>query len=85
MPNPFSSSTLFRYAIDREGRVRLRLFDVAGRHVRTLVEARVAAGAGGRGWDGRDGSGRPVASGIYLVRLRAADGSSAVRRVVLAK
>jgi len=67
--SPFSSETVVRFQQAHTGSVTLEVFDVAGRHVRT-VEASVA-GAGPRAmtWDGRDASGREAGSGIYLFRL----------------
>jgi hypothetical protein len=82
-PNPFRASTEIEYSIAREGAVELRVFDVAGRLVRSLVEAPLApAGSHSIGWDGRDREGTPAASGVYLVRLRAGD-RIAARRIVL--
>ena len=49
----------------------LALFDLAGRRVRTLVSAQLAAGPQSITWDGRDDSGRAQASGVYFARLEA--------------
>ena len=51
--------------------IRLRIFNTAGQHVRTLVDARRQAGAHQITWDGRDQQGRALASGLYLYRLEA--------------
>jgi hypothetical protein len=82
-PNPFSSTTTLRFTLRRPGRVSLRVFDVAGRLVRTLVDDARPAGAAEARWDGRDDAGASVGSGIYLVRLRAGelDESRAVLRL----
>ncbi|MCA9727556.1 MAG: hypothetical protein KC729_07725, partial [Candidatus Eisenbacteria bacterium] len=53
--------------------VDLALFDVGGRLVRTLVDGREDAGPHEVAWDGRDGAGRPMASGIYFLRFRTGD------------
>jgi outer membrane protein assembly factor BamB len=50
---------------------RLEIYDVAGRHVRTLLDAPLAAGEHRVAWDGRDARGREVGAGIYFVRLEA--------------
>jgi hypothetical protein len=71
-PNPFTRSTLLRYDVPAGGRpVRVDVFDVAGRRVRTLVDAFQPGGGHSVRWDGRDSTGRTVASGVYLVRLAA--------------
>jgi hypothetical protein len=70
-PNPFNPATTIPYQVGREGRVELAIFDLAGQQVRGLVDAEQPAGAHAVVWDGRDDQGQPVASGIYLYRLRA--------------
>ena len=62
----------------------LRVYDVAGHLVRTLVDAQRSPGTYEARWDGRDERGRGVASGVYFYRLRAGDFSQ-TRRMVLLK
>jgi DNA-binding beta-propeller fold protein YncE len=69
-PNPFNPSTVIAYEVAQPGAVRLHVFDMAGRLVRTLVEANVPAGRHTVRWDGRDEQGRQSASGRYYYRLR---------------
>ena len=69
------------WVMPRAGRVALQVFDVRGRMIRTLADGRFPSGRHSLAWDGVDGAGRPVASGVYWVRLRAAD-QTAVQRVV---
>jgi hypothetical protein len=71
-PNPFNPVTTIRFDLDRPGPVRLAVYDLAGRLVRTLVRDDREAGPHGVVWDGRDTRGRPVPSGIYLLRLQSA-------------
>jgi hypothetical protein len=68
-PNPFRPSTSIGFSTPSAGDVRLRIFDGAGRLVRTLVDEPRAAGRWLETWDGRDAAGRPVAAGVYLYRL----------------
>jgi hypothetical protein len=68
-PNPFSTGVTIRYAAGGVGTVRLHLYDLAGRVVRTLVQEPLAAGWHYAPWDGRDQDGRSVPSGVYLCRL----------------
>lgn len=60
----------------------LRVFDLQGRLVR-LADGPAAAGPGSVLWDGRDGSGRPVASGLYLFRLDASGVTRTAKAVLL--
>jgi hypothetical protein len=82
VPNPFGVSTMIRYDVPGESRVRIRVFDVAGRLVRTLVDGERIRGAGLTVWDGGDDAGRFVASGIYFCRLEAS-GLTDTRKLVL--
>jgi hypothetical protein len=81
-PNPFNPSTAIPFVLPEAGRVRLRVFDLEGRLVRTLVDGVRPAGRQEVRWDGRDDRGRPVSSGVYLVRLEAA-GEKLSRKMVL--
>jgi flagellar hook assembly protein FlgD len=77
-PNPASSSAAFEFAIGSAGRVRLALYDVRGRRVRTLVDGSRAAGVHRELWDGRDQRGARAGAGIYLVSVEA--GASRAQR-----
>ncbi|MBN1886044.1 MAG: T9SS type A sorting domain-containing protein [Candidatus Krumholzibacteriota bacterium] len=72
-PNPFNPSTTIRFGLDAPAVVTLRVYDVAGRLVRTIVDERRPAAAYAETWDGLDRHGRPAASGVYFYRLRAGD------------
>lgn len=69
-PNPFNSSTTIRYRIEEPGRVRLEIFDVQGKKVKTLADGYAGLGAYQVEWDGADARGTPVATGVYLARLQ---------------
>jgi predicted nucleotidyltransferase len=71
--NPFSSSTTIEFSQPASGRVSLVVYDLAGRRVRTLLDDARPAGRSKTGWDGKDEAGRPVASGVYFVRMKTAD------------
>jgi len=70
-PNPFNPATVIRYAPATAGPARLRVYDAAGRLVRTLVDGWREAGPQAVRWDGRDEAGVPSASGAYLYVLEA--------------
>lgn len=80
-PNPFARDTDVAFALGAEGRAHLRVYDVTGRLVRTLVDEERAVGEYRVQWDGRDNRGLRVARGVYFVRLHAGD-RTATRRVV---
>jgi uncharacterized repeat protein (TIGR01451 family) len=68
-PNPFRGATTLEFDVPSDGAARLRLVDVAGRVVRTLVDGPVAAGRYRPVWDGRNDGGQRVSNGVYFVRL----------------
>ena len=70
-PNPFNSQTTIRYTLDRAQEVELKIYTLTGQRVATLVSGHRSAGRYVLHWDGRDGQGRPLASGLYLYQLRA--------------
>ena len=71
MPNPFNPATVIRFSILQPGRVVLRVYDVAGRPVRTLVDDVRGTDWYEVRWDGRDDYGHGVPSGVYLYKLTA--------------
>jgi len=73
-PNPFNPSTTLSFELRQPGEVSLRVYTVEGRYVTTVHAGRLAAGPHAFKWDGRNRHGRTVASGVYLVELRAPDG-----------
>ncbi|MEZ4398021.1 MAG: FlgD immunoglobulin-like domain containing protein [Candidatus Krumholzibacteriia bacterium] len=82
-PNPFRETSAVRFALTESGPVRLDVFDVQGRHVRTLVDGLRPAGEQRAIWDGRDDAARPQPSGVYFVRLRAGAREASGRLVLL--
>jgi len=83
-PNPFRDRTQIAYQLPTAGNVRLEVFDVTGRTVRTLASGHKAAGSYTVNWDARDNRGREVPRGVYFYRLDT-PGFRAVRKVVLAR
>jgi len=68
-PNPFRPGTTVPFALGRGGRVRVLVYDVAGRRVATLTDRVLGEGAHETCWDGRGDDGRPVSAGTYFVRM----------------
>jgi hypothetical protein len=81
-PNPFKERAQVRYSIPSSGHVGLRVYDSAGNLVRTLLSGDAPAGTYIEYWDGRDESGRELASGVYFSRL-SFGGETRVSRITL--
>jgi len=82
-PNPFNPSTAIRFQIADFGYVDLKVFDVLGREVKTLVNETFLPGSYEVIWDGKDNLGQQVSSGIYIYRLVAHTGLGAGTFVAL--
>jgi hypothetical protein len=82
-PNPFNPMTRISLDLAHEGQVEIRIFDVAGHVVRTLVNSAQVAGRHDVIWDGLDDAGRRASSGVYFYRLRTADYSATKKMVTL--
>ncbi len=67
--NPFRSRMEIDYVVPADGEVALRVFNLEGALVRTLLRHRVEAGPGSIGWDGKDDRGFDVPAGVYFCRL----------------
>jgi Zn-dependent metalloprotease len=83
-PNPFNPSTEIHFSLPIQMAMSLKIYDVEGRMIRTLTEGTMTAGEHVATWDGRDGSGTSVASGIYYYRLDSPQ-YGATRKMVLMK
>ena len=70
-PNPFSQSTRFELRVDTPQHVRVDVYDVAGRQIRTLVDETIKGEGAWQTatWDGRNDRGEEVSSGVYFYRL----------------
>ena len=83
-PNPFNPSTEIAFTVARGGNAILRIYDVEGKLVTTLVDRNVEAGQHRIQWNGIDAQGRRVGSGIYFYRLSTPDFTQ-TRKMVLIK
>ncbi|MEE3234107.1 MAG: FlgD immunoglobulin-like domain containing protein [Candidatus Latescibacterota bacterium] len=82
VPNPFNPYTQVSFNLPYEGRIDVGVYDVLGRRVRSLVGGLSKPGLHTVIWNGRDNSGRDVASGTYFLRLRFDDRIS-IRKMLL--
>mgnify|MGYP003388953310 FL=1 len=69
-PNPFNSATTIEYFTNRDGPAVLEIYSLGGQRLRTLVNGLHPAGRHQAYWNGEDDQGRPVSSGMYLIRLQ---------------
>ena len=72
-PNPFNPETRLRFEVGAHTDVKLIIYDLLGRQVRSLVEGSYTPGRHVVNWDGRDDFGSLVSTGIYIYRFRAGD------------
>ncbi len=83
-PNPFNPVTNIKFDLPRSTRVSLRIYDLGGRLVRTLVDENLARSTYTYQWDGTDNSGRRAASGVYYYRIET-DRNTQTRKMMLVK
>lgn len=84
LPNPFAGQATIRFALPSSTRVNLKIYDVSGRLVTTLIDGKVNSGEHSITWTGQDALNRQCASGVYFVRLTA-DKYTAAKKMVLIK
>ena len=82
-PNPFNPSTTISFDLPKREAVKVTVFDVTGRVVRTLLDMQLSAGSHRVTWDGKNEAGHPVASGVYLFRLSTPDYRQTVKGTLL--
>jgi hypothetical protein len=83
-PNPFNPTTKIEFTLAKSGFVSLNIYDILGRRVRTLVSEHLPSGYRSVLWDGKNDSGKDVASGIYFYQLKVGD-YAATKKLVLLK
>ena len=83
-PNPFNPTTSIGYALKENTKVVLKIYNLLGQEVRTLVNGNQEAGYKKVAWDGMNDKGTRVASGIYIYRIKAGDFVKA-RKMILMK
>jgi flagellar hook assembly protein FlgD len=84
-PNPFNDSTNISFALPGAGyrHVSLKIYNVCGQKVLTLLDQHLSSGRHTVRWDGRDGYGYSLASGLYFCRLRAGERTKTVKTMLL--
>ncbi|MFH0989185.1 MAG: LamG-like jellyroll fold domain-containing protein [bacterium] len=91
-PNPFNPETIVQYALPTESNISMKIYNLLGKEIRTLLEDAQRAGFHFVRWDGKDRNGQQVASGVYLYRLIATSTSDEhknpyvnIRKMIVAK
>jgi hypothetical protein len=82
-PNPFNMYTIIPFSLNEAGIVKVEIYDVRGRLVRTRLHELVDRGEHVVRWDGHDNSGRAVASGLYVIRMSLGGETKTGKAVVL--
>ncbi|MGP8328759.1 MAG: choice-of-anchor D domain-containing protein [Methanosarcinaceae archaeon] len=83
-PNPFNPATTIQYQLSRRGAVLLEIYNMLGQRTRLLVDKIQNTGNHAITWNGRDDTGKAVASGVYLCKIKAGK-FSATRKLILVR
>jgi len=84
-PNPFNTSTMIHYMVERESRISLVIVNTNGSQLKTLVSGKRAAGIYSVRWDGRDNRGKQLPEGIYVARFVVDSGKITEIKILLLK
>ncbi|MCX6136916.1 MAG: T9SS type A sorting domain-containing protein [Ignavibacteriales bacterium] len=82
-PNPFNPSTQIGFALPKASNVRVNIYDITGKLVRSLVDESMAAGKYTATWDGMNHAGQQVTSGVYIYRIEAGSFSATKKMLML--
>ncbi|MCE1165769.1 MAG: T9SS type A sorting domain-containing protein [Bacteroidetes bacterium] len=83
-PNPFNPSTKIDFSLPRAENISIKIYDMTGREIKSLVDMRMQPGKYSTEWLGTDGNGRQVSSGVYFYRL-VAGGNVITKKMILIK
>jgi len=82
-PNPFNPETVIKFTLPLDTRVSLKIYNILGQVVNTLVDEALPAGSHSVVWDGKNEQGSDVASGVYFYRIKAGDYESIQKMTLL--
>ncbi|MFQ5771611.1 MAG: T9SS type A sorting domain-containing protein, partial [bacterium] len=82
-PNPFNASTIIQYRLPEARHVMIKVYNLLGQEVQTLVDAVKQAGMHKTVWDGKNHLGQVSGSGLYIVRLISGDVSKSTKVILL--
>jgi len=84
-PNPFNPETTINFALKEAGNVRIEIYNIKGKKVRTLINNYLEADYHSIVWNGKDDGNKTVSSGIYFYKMKAGDKYSCTRKMILMK
>ncbi len=84
-PNPFNPETTIKYSVSRKSFVQIKVYDISGRLINSLVAKALSAGSYSAVWNGKDITGNNVSSGIYFYNMIIDGGKSVSRKMLLIK
>jgi hypothetical protein len=82
-PNPFKQQTTINYQLPKAGKVSLKIYNIAGQVVKTLMDGVQGPGAYNVKWDGRDDNKRKISNGIYFYKLQAGKDGNIKKMVII--
>lgn len=82
-PNPCTEFTIINYQLPEPTHTTLRIYDTSGRMLKTLVDGQMESGHHRAHWNGRDGSGNLVPSGVYFYQIKAGDYTAAQKLLMV--
>lgn len=83
-PNPFNPETIISYSLPKQSRVQIKIYDITGNEIRSLIDEEKSAGRHNILWDSRNNFGQRVASGIYFYKI-VADNFVQTKKMILMK
>lgn len=83
-PNPFSSITIIKYSLPQAGRISIKIYDIIGREINTLIYREQSEGEHYILWDGKDSFGNNTASGVYFYSIKF-NNHSVTRKLILTR
>jgi hypothetical protein len=82
-PNPFNPKTTVKYAMARDTKVTIQIYNLLGQRIRTLIDSDQTAGYKSIDWDGANNDGIAVCSGVYFYQMKAEDFVSTKKMLLL--
>jgi len=82
-PNPFNSNTTIKYILPKESKVIIKIYNILGKEIKSLIEQNQVAGNYSIQWNGIDNSGFPVSSGIYICKIKTENEIKSIKMIQL--
>ena len=83
-PNPFNPETTLQYSIPADGLVSIKVYDILGNKIKTLIEQWKSAGAHTEMWNGQNDNSQAVSSGVYFYQIKVGD-KQVTKKMIFAK